>query len=383
MRIGSVRQSFETHGELVAEQRVQLASRESGVLVELLVEEGDVVRAGELLARLDDDVQTRQQAEARKGVEAAESRREQAEAQVEAAERQLERTKRVVERGGAARVELERKEDEVLLARAALALAVAQKAQSTASLTSAGIALQRREIRAPFDAIVELRPLSLGATVGPQQAIFSLYSPASLRFMVYLPESFQAQLPEQANAEIRFDAAPAQPVAARLLRTGESVDPASRTLALYFELLGEAELPTEGAKSVGPRNLGEQAKRPINKKYRPGMFGRVLIELARVDDAQVVPLLSLDRRKGTSVWAVRDGKLARLEVELLLSNQTEAAVRGLRDGEQVVVSGFRGLEDGKAADVLDLSGELGAGPAAGAKKAGETGGKGERGRASD
>ena len=92
---------------------------------------------------------------------------------------------------------------------------------------------------------------------------------------------------------------------------------------------------------------------------QPGMFGRIGIDYDKRANATVVPRAALlDAGTNAAVFAVRDGKAARVPVTLGYMDGQWAEVReGLAVGEQVVVAGKAALRDGSAVTVIGQPGD--------------------------
>jgi len=131
---------YDASGSVVSEQRVTITSRLSGYIRDLEVNEGDRVKAGQVLFRVDPvDVRSQQ--------EAARARLVQAEADLADAESDLRRFEALVEQGAASRRQLDKARLRVKVARSAVEQARAALRQARNQLTYA-------EVRAPGDGIV-------------------------------------------------------------------------------------------------------------------------------------------------------------------------------------------------------------------------------------
>jgi multidrug efflux pump subunit AcrA (membrane-fusion protein) len=84
---------------------------------------------------------------------------------------------------------------------------------------------------------------------------------------------------------------------------------------------------------------------------RPGTFGEIVLEISSHEDALVVPQKAILSNK--YLFIVEDGKAVRREVALGLQNSTMVEItNGLTEGDQVIIEGNFGLEDGAAVEII-------------------------------
>lgn len=319
-------------GEVVALTRVDLAPLEAGQLQSLLVDEGDRVEAEALVGRLDDGVQRRDLGVTLARTETSRAAVREAELQRELAARDMERVERLVSQGA-------RPEADGLAARDALAIAEQRvdAAQRDVALQQSSAALAReraarREVRAPFDGLVALRHVSVGAQVSPAQPIVTLVDASSLRVRAMFPEEALASVQPGVPATVVFDGAPETRVAVELERVASIVDSDSRTIRADFRV-SDAQ-PTLA--------------------LREGMFARGELELERSAEAIRVPMAALRETDGSpAIWVVEDNVASPVDVEVVLRGETEVAVHGIDDGALVVVSPLGRMEPGATVIVVE------------------------------
>ncbi|MEX1317512.1 MAG: efflux RND transporter periplasmic adaptor subunit [Synechococcaceae cyanobacterium] len=200
-------------GELEAEQRVNVSPKRQGVLEELFVEEGDLVRRGQPLARMDaGDLQ---------------ERLSELQAQVRSAEAQLARSRSEVER------------NERLFRENAISLSDFNTVRSTFQVDQAAVqaARQRLEarrveqeeliVRAPFDGVITQRFADPGSFVTPTTTAAAVAGATSssivelsqgLEAVAKVPESDIGRIRVGQEAQVRVDAFPERSFAARVKR---------------------------------------------------------------------------------------------------------------------------------------------------------------------
>ncbi|TVQ97244.1 MAG: efflux RND transporter periplasmic adaptor subunit [Deltaproteobacteria bacterium] len=335
-RRGALSRTLAFTGEVLADRRVDVVPLESGLLVALEVDEGDAVTRGDVLARLDEDLQDRRRREADAARRSARAAVAQARAERDRQERELERRRRLQERDALPRAEVEALEDQLAVLDAALVAAEARGVESDTALASRRAEVERRVVRAPFDGVVVRRLQDPGAAVSPQQPLLTLLDRESLEFVARLPERRLGELEPGARATITLDAAPDRPLEAELRRLGEDIERGSRTIEARFRI-----------------ESGDL-------RIRHGMFGRGRMTLEQREALVHVPEDAVHREadeedatESVHVWIVRDGQASRATVEVLYRLEGRAALRGIDEGALVIVSPVARLEDGQRVRILD------------------------------
>lgn len=159
-------------GQVEATQETGIAFETGGTITEILVDEGDAVAAGEVIARLD----TRLLVAERNRLLAS---RQALDAQRELARRTAERQEQLKEQGFASNQQTDQ-------ATLTLAEITARQAEIDAGLLAVDVRLEKAEIRAPFDGRIAGRMADIGATVGGGQTVVSLVEDVPPRFRVGL-----------------------------------------------------------------------------------------------------------------------------------------------------------------------------------------------------
>lgn len=320
--VGSIARTVNVSGVVEPVRVVGVNSQLSGALLRVNVQEGDVVRRGALLARVDDR-------ELRAQLAAAQANHQVAEAAYERAEQLRER--RVI-----TLPEFERE-------RTAYASAQAQLDQLRARVGYASVT-------APIQGVVTEKHVEAGDVVAPNTRLFTLADVSTMVARVGVSELDVVELEPGDGVVIQLDAFPSQSFRGRIRRVFPTADPQTRLVPVEVELGPEARAVA-----------------------RPGFLARATFALAAQDDALLVPASALvsGGTGGQSVFVVEDGRAVRRSVELGLTSQGRVqVVAGLDAGEVVVVAGNNALRDG--AEVRVIGGvEQGDAPPA---SAAETGG---------
>ena len=205
---------LETNGTLEAENDVQIVSRTSGPVVELLVEEGMVVKTGQLLARIDDT---------------------ELKVQVEISEVALEQARRAHERAKASH-------ENQIISQEIYDQAFTQLESAGAQLERDEILLEYTRIVAPFDGILIERFIKFAENVTANKALFRLSDFDPLLFLIQVPEKELSGLKVGQPAHITVEAWPEERFEARVLRVSPVVDGATGTIKVTLQVAGQGKL---------------------------------------------------------------------------------------------------------------------------------------------
>jgi HlyD family secretion protein len=196
--------------------RILVASRYPGRVVQLLAHEGDVVKAGQVLVKLEDTQARAQVRQARAAVTALQ-------ADVEAARRHAEQTQRDAERfhelrteGTASIREAEQAELSARVAQDQYAAAQAHLSKARASLAEAQSVLADLTVHAPEDGTITTRMADNGEVAAAGAVLFTLVNLDRLYLKVYVPEALIGKIRLGLPARIYTDAFPNQPFDAEL-----------------------------------------------------------------------------------------------------------------------------------------------------------------------
>ncbi len=299
---GAIEAAYRGTATLEAEDEATVNAKTGGVIEQILVEEGQRVRAGQVLARLETE---------RLRLEVA-----RAKATLDKLEQDFKRNESVYQRNLVSREAYERTKFELEGARAAYDLA--------------RLALQEAEIQAPFDGVISLRHIKLGNLIQPGSPAFRVTRMDRLQAQIYVPERDIHKLAAGQPATIAVDAWPDRQFSGQILRVNPVVDAATGTVKVTVALAQQPEL-------------------------KPGMFGRVEILYDRRDNALLIPkdaLLTEDARH--SVFVVADGRAHRRPVRIGYSdNQHYEVLDGVTAGELLVVTGQASLKDDSKVEIVN------------------------------
>jgi len=300
-----------------AHEEAEVVAKVGGEVRQLYVEEGDSVRAGQVLARLDGD---------RLRLEVA-----QTEANLRKLERDYKRQLELSEKGLVAKGTAENAKFDLDALRA--------------SYDRARLELSYTEIRAPIDGVVSARHIKVGNTIAPNAPTFHVTNMDPLVAYVHIPEKEFRKLAPQQTADVLVDALGSERFTGIISRISPTVDPKTGT----FRARVEVKDPT--------------------RRLKPGMFARVNIVYERREDALQLPRSAIVDADGSlSVFVVNGDKAEQRPIDTgLASNGWVEVVKGLQGDERVVVVGQAGLKTGTSVKVVDAAAPAGSPPPAQAK----------------
>lgn len=291
-------------------------------IVELNVDHGDIVKQGQVLARLHATQQEAKLARAKAAVLSAEVAVKKADANIvkarailaqrlEVNRRRQELVSRQVTSAQAAE-EAQRDEEvakaELLVAESEIEVAKAQLSDARAQLTYENALLEQHTLLAPFDALVVDRQREVGTVIKAGDPIFTLVAVGSLWALAYVDEARAGGIEEGQPAEVRLRSLPSEVFHARVVRIGIESDRISEERRVYAKC----------EKCPVRFHLGEQAE--------------VLITVATLAKARLVPEAAVTNFDGTKgkVWTVENGRLGRRLVSF--GYRTEDSRLEIRDG---------------------------------------------------
>lgn len=310
-RLTDLAPSVEVPGTVVSRNDSRLASELEANLV-WIAEVGTVVKAGETVARLEDNTFKIRELEAK-------SRVQREAARVTFLESELQRLQQLSLKNLSAKSQLEQTRSE-------LAVAESDRQIAEAQLGYAKIAMHVTEIRAPFDGVVTERLRSRGERLGVADEVLRLVDPgaleviarAPLRTVNFIKQADVLQIGNDyrtGNAEIRTIVPFGNPQS-HMFEVRLDVDPAVWTVGESVRL----EMPTAAAKQV----------------------------LAVPRDALIL------RREGMSVFVVTDDATVR-QVKVSVGTGAGDLIEvfgDIEEGDEVVVRGAEGLSDGAAINIV-------------------------------
>lgn len=291
-------------GTLTAEEQATVRAQLGGTVLEALVEEGQPVQRGQLLARLDTAALQDALLSARGAVTNARNN-------LVVAQRDEERQRALARAGIVPSRNVEIAHQQVVGAQAGLS-------QSRAQLTNAEEQLGRTRLTAPFSGVISEKQVSAGDVVQPGGALYTVVNPSLFVLEAAVPAESLSALRIGAPVQFTVNGYADRRFNGEITRINPAADPATRQVRVY------AEIPNPGGELVA------------------GLFaeGRVATQ-ART--ALAVPRDAVDRRMAQpALLVVREGRVGRVGVELGLEDEEEQRVeirRGAVKAGDVVLLG--------------------------------------------
>jgi RND family efflux transporter MFP subunit len=281
----------EVVGTVRSKQRAVVEAKVSGRVLEYTATPGAMVKAGDLLARLD--------------VQEIQAKVDQARAMLDQAKRDFDRQKQLIASNATTRQEFDATEARVKI--------------GTGAVSEAETMMSYAKVTAPFDGVVTLKLADVGDLAMPGKPLLEIEAPTSLRFEADLPEAILDRVKLGAKMPVRLT----KVIEGTVSEISPVADPVSRTFNVKLDLP-----PTEG--------------------LRTGQFGRVSVPVAEVKLLLVPQSAVLKRGQMELVFVAKDGQAALRLVKTGKGLEDRVEVlSGLEEGEQIIVSETAQLTDGQ------------------------------------
>lgn len=313
VRVGTAQRQITAVGSLRSNESVILRPEVAGRIVEITAAEGQRVRRGAVIVRLDSSLERAELT--------------QAEATLQLSRANNQRADELMRTGAGT----QRSQDE---ARSRLRVDEATVAYRRARL-------DKLSIEAPFDGVLGLRRMSVGEFVNAGTELINLEMVDPLKVDFRVPEIYLAAVAAGQRVAIAVDAMPNRNFEGEVIAIDPAIDPGGRSIVI------RARVPN-------PDDV-----------LRPGLFARVTLTLASRENAVFVPdsaIVPFGERH--FVFKVVDGKAVQTPVRLGERSRGEVEiVEGLAAGDIVVTAGQIRLRDGAPVRVVPAGGP--GGPPAG------------------
>lgn len=259
-----VGQAVVLEGVLQAVQQSTLSSQASGRIVQLQVKAGDRVRAGQVLAVVDDRM-------TQAGVSQAQAQVAQADAQRSNAQSHMARTRDLFAKGFVSQSALD-------VADAQLKAAVAGASAAQAGKVQSQLAQGFTRLTAPYDGWVLATHAQAGDLASPGSPLLTVYAPQPIRAVVYVPASRQPLALKASVVEVQLPGGRwVQPVTRTALPVADAV---SQTVEWRLDLSTEAAQGLVPGQQVQVRFVSGEAQRltvPAEAVFRRGEMTAVYV----------------------------------------------------------------------------------------------------------
>jgi membrane fusion protein, multidrug efflux system len=295
--LGSTSRAITATGTVEPIRTIGINSQMAGILLAVNVEEGNSVRAGAVLARID--------------ARELQAQLASAEASLEVARRAAERAQQLYDQKIVTAAEYERDQAAFTSARATRDQLRTRIGYATIQAPIAGVVLEKR--------------VETGDVVGAQSRLFVLGDISTLVVRVPVSELDVAALRPGAAAELALDAVPGATLEGRVRRIFPRADSLTRLVPVEVQL-------TQAAARVA----------------RPGFLARVTFHLQPRDNVLLVPVGAIvEGTAGPAVFVVSNSIANRRPVQRGVSYQGKVEIlNGVAPGDTLVVAGSATLRDG-------------------------------------
>jgi len=303
VEFGEISDYVQHTSTIEAEEAVDVYSRATGLVAEVLVEEGDAVKAGQVLARLVDDELRLMAEEARVNFQKLASK--------------FKRAEGLFERSLMSREDFEQQKFTVEEARL--------------RWDRSKLTLDHASVRAPVDGVISERTVKLGDRISQSLKLFSLVDLQKLIAQVHVPGRDMRYIKKGQAAQITTDFLPGDSFVGHVERISPVVDPGSGTFKVTLELNSSAS------------------------RLRPGMFITAHIVTSTHEKAILVPKKAIVYDDGfPHIFVVNDSTASRVRLDIGFEDSENLEVlEGAKAGDRIVVVGQNGLKDQAKVRVID------------------------------
>lgn len=308
---GSLESGPAISGALMPEREAMVRAQIGGSVLQTYADQGQTVRAGQVLARIDGGGLQDAYYSARAGLTSARNN-------ADVAQRELARSEKLLAAGAIAERDIEQARRGSIAATAALAdararLAAAQKQAGNTAIT------------APMNGIVSDRPISAGDVAQPGAAMFTIVDPSSMRLEASVPAEYLSQVRVGTTTNFTVSGYPGRQFMGRVARINPVADPATRQVRIFVSI------PNTAGTLVG----GLFASGRIASESRTGL----IVPVSAVDTRTVLP----------AVLRIKSGKVEKVQVELGLRDEGSERIEiksGVQAGDTVLLGAAQGITPG-------------------------------------
>jgi RND family efflux transporter MFP subunit len=334
---GAERTVLNASGYVTARREATVSAKVTGKIVQVLIEEGVKVKAGQVLAQLDDsnlktslDVTTAQLDSARLAVE-------ETRAQLKQADLEFDRTTELAKQKIASQSDLEKAESDAMTLRARLARQVRDITTAEREVDMVRQQIEDMTIRAPFDGVVTTKDAQPGEMISPVSAgggftrtgICTIVDMNSIEIEIDVNENYINRVEPGQGAEATLDAYPEWKIPCKVIAIIPTADRQKATVKVRI-----------GFDKLDPRILPEMS---VKVAFRDsGAAAAATTRLVLVPKSAVQ---NLDGRD--IVWIVNNSRAERRAVTVSDTQNDDAVLSaGVSAGEKVIAEPAAGLKDG-------------------------------------
>ncbi len=291
---GIVKDGIRVIGSLLPNEVVNIASELAGKVERINFTEGEFVQAGTVLVKLNDDELQVQLA--------------RAEYQMKLTREKLQRQKILLDKEAVSREDYDQVQTEFNVL--------------TQDIAQIKVKIDKTEIKAPFNGIIGLRDISLGAYLQPGSKIASLVDIAKLKLEFAINEKYVTNNLIGKDAEFSVEGV-SKTFRATVYAAEPSLDTKTHTMLLRAMF----------------NNTGN--------KLKPGMSAKVLFSSSKRDESILIPNEAIvQSAKGRTVWVKKEGKAISVPVNIGIRTEDMIEIRrGLEQGDSIIITGLMQLRE--------------------------------------
>jgi RND family efflux transporter MFP subunit len=317
-------------GNVQAFQFTSIYARANGYVRRRLVDIGDAVKAGQLLAELETPELDEELSQARAALGQTRAALQQARTNLALARVTLERSRNLRQRGIVPTQDNDDKQAAYDAQQAQVDSATANVAAGQANLDRLVNLQSFKRVVAPFDGRITYRSFDQGALVTANtgangRELFRIGQDDTVRIFVNVPQAYATGIHAGLTAAVTLQERPGRTFEGKVMRTASALDPASRTL------LTEIQAPNR------------------DRELLAGMYANVKFRITRAEPPMIVPASALVvRNDGTHVAVVVDGRVRFPTVQLGRDYGSDVEVgAGLSEGDLIVANPSGSLAEGQ------------------------------------
>jgi len=303
VEFGEIFQSVTVSGRVVSKQRVNVSAARAGRLVEIRVKEGDDVKQGQVLAKMDDRELTSRLNRVKISLSSAQEN-------IVVAERTLDRLRKAHAKGAVARHLVEDAEADLLTARSKADIAAEE-------VRSATLELDSQKITAAFGGTVTARHAEIGQWVDPTETLFTLVDDSQREIEAHVDAADSVAVNVGQVVMVSSDAFPGLEWQESVVRLGAEAGSQknANSIKVYISLGSDSPV----------LHYGQQVNADIRTVWNPNTLK--------------IPFAALSRHNGQTVVAVLEGEHAHMRIiETGIEDFSMAEVKqGLNEGETVIL----------------------------------------------
>jgi HlyD family secretion protein len=346
-RYGTLPLEERLSGTVVADNQVDVYPEMSGVIEQVLVKNGDVVKRGQILVKIRDTEMRERLKQAQAGLQIAQARSEQAQAALSQIQAQYERAKTLSDRNLSSQAEMDNITAQLSSARANASLATAQVVQANSELEQANVNLARTVVRSPVDGLAGQRQVEPGQLVSGNTRIVTVGNPSSVRVTMVLTERMMSYIKEGMNAQITSPSYPDSSLMAEIARISPFLDPLSRTTTAEIDISNKSRFLIPGMFVAVDVFYGESENAtliPNSAVYQHPRTGIIGVYVAKSLGTEVKPQESVDASSPPPLSEPTPVEF--VEIKVLAKGRNVSGVSGINSGSWIVTVGQNLLAGG-------------------------------------